>query len=685
MPLRTQVINLNSTPEKTDKLISEPVFRKEQACRLINCLYGEWQLNKSMDTRLKNSGGALLKSSRSFALFCLLCLTFFAETGCQSASEQRLKADKVAEDIIREKTQQALGQAQEFNIERPSDILRRRLLLEQGLVYAGNASLGSDQLSPIAHWPEANYPQAEPSLDPVLLLEKDKPLQLSLLQALQVGARNSFDYQSQKEDVFREALALDLERNEFRNIFVGQVESLLSSDTTGAWAESGVTNSAGLGVSRKLASGAELGAALAIDLANLLTAGGMSSLGIAGDATISIPLLRGSGKHIVTEPLTQAERNVVYAIYGFEQFKKTFAVDIAAGYLAVLRQLDEVKNSRENYRSLIASTRRSRRLADAGKMNEIEVDQAQQNELRARDRWIRAEESYKRSLDSFKSLLGLPPDAMIELDRADLEKLIAPTSQIMQQIAEQEQLQQSRKTPPADAPIELVEPSRDNAGPLEIEGPTAIKLALNNRLDFRVVQGEVYDAQRAVVVAADALGAELTLFGSAELGQRRTITTADLDNAQFRADKAVYSALLTLDLPFERTQERNIYRNSFISLERAVRDVQILEDRIKLSVLNELRDMLQARESLYIQAKAVYVAQKRVKSVNLFLEAGRAQMRDLLEAQEALLSAQNGLTAAVVDYRIAELQLQRDTGLLKVDEKGLWQEYRPEGVQDVGK
>jgi outer membrane protein TolC len=84
-----------------------------------------------------------------------------------------------------------------------------------------------------------------------------------------------------------------------------------------------------------------------------------------------------------------------------------------------------------------------------------------------------------------------------------------------------------------------------------------------------------------------------------------------------------------------------------------------------------------------IQAKSVYVAQKRVKSVNMFLDAGRAQTRDLLEAQDALLSAQNSLTAAVVNYRIAELNIQRDMGVLQVDEKGLWQEYLPGGNQNV--
>jgi len=319
-------------------------------------------------------------------------------------------------------------------------------------------------------------------------------------------------------------------------------------------------------------------------------------------------------------------------------------------------------------------------LADAGRLPQIQVDQANQSELSARERWIRAGEAYKRRLDSFKSLLALPPDAEIELDRAEFEKLLAPTSQIMEDIAGEEELQEGRETPPADAPIELVEPSNDNAGPLEIKPVVAIQLALDNRLDLRVTEGKVYDAQRAVVVAADALGAELTFFGSAATGARRTITKADLDNAQLRTDKGIYSALVTVDLPFERTEERNIYRNSFINLERAVRNVQILEDKIKLSVLNQLRDLLQERESLYIQAKSVFVAQRRVKSANLFLEAGRAQMRDILEAQEALLSAQNDLTAAVVDYRTAELQLQRDMGLLKVDENGLWQEFRPEEI-----
>jgi len=620
--------------------------------------------------------------SRLYLLILALSSVLFTQTMCTS-TKYRLKADKAAADIIREKQEQALGKADEFSIERPSDILRRRLLIEQDLPYASEASLGADKLKTIEHWPEKDYPRAKPSVDQILSPEAGKPLKLSLMQALQVGARNSFEYQSHKEDVFRSALNLDLKRNEFGFTFRGEVESLYKTDSTGKKTVRGTENSAALDLSKTLKGGAKLSTALAVDLVHLLTQGGASSLGIVADATIAVPLLRGSGRHIVTEPLTQAERNVVYAIYEFERFKKTFAVSIASDYLAVLKQLNQVENTTENYRNLIAAARRTRRLTDAGRATEIEVDQAVQTELSARNRWIVATESYKGRIDSFKSLIGLPPDAEIELDSTELDQLIAPASKIMADIAREEESSENREALPADATIELAAPGRENAGPFEMDESLAIELGLENRLDLRVAQGKVYDAQRVVVVSADALGAELTLFGKAKLGEARSIATAGLDNAELRTDKGIFSALLTLDLPFERTAERNVYRNSFIVLEQAVRDVQKLEDQMKLSIRKRLRDMYESRESLRIQARAVSVAEKRVKSTSLFFEAGRAQVRDLLEAQDALLSSKNGLTAAAVDYRVAELEFQRDTGLLQIDEKGIWQEYTPEKIDNV--
>ena len=610
--------------------------------------------------------------NRLSALVVTLCLTLFAQVGCQSPHQYRLEADKAASEIIQKKMQ-AIGRTEQFSIERPSNILRRRLLTEQHLPYAGASSLGTDRLDPIEHWPEEDYPKAEPLPDPIVMLEEpNNPLQLSLMQALQVGARNSFEYQTRKENIFKEALDLDLERNEFRSIFATQVESLIETDMSGGRTVSGIEYGGTTEISRKLASGVELTTGLAVSLANLLTLNRASAFGISGDATISVPLLRGSGKHIITEPLTQAERNVVYAIYQFERFRRTFVVSIATEYLNVLRQLDVVENNEENYRGLIRSARRARRLAGPGRLTGVQVDQAVQDELRARNRWINATETYKRRVDSFKNSLGLPPDAGIGLDRSELQQLAIYSDKFSENTGNGQESETDVNAVPADAPVVLEPPETENIGPLEIDEAAALELAFENRYDLMVAQGKVYDSQRAVVVLADALGAELTLFGIAELGGSRSIGTANSDNTKLRTDKGVYSALLALDLPFERTAERNAYRGGFITLERAVRDVQILEDEIKISLRNKLRDLLESREGVLIQAESVKLAKKRVKSTNLFLEAGRAQIRDLLESQEALLSAQNALTASIINYRIAELELQRDMGVLQVNEKGLW-------------
>jgi len=604
-------------------------------------------------------------------LLAVLLGVVVSVVGCKSPQQYRQKADEVGSKIISDKQTEALGRTEPFTIERPSDILRRRLLEGQDLPHSSQASLGTDALEPIEHWPDESYPPESSSTGPDVAVEPNRPVRLSLLDALQVGANNSFEYQSRKEEVFRTALSLDLTRNDFRNIFRAQADSQLTTDTSGDETVTDLASGASLGLARSFKNGLDFSTTLAVDLLSILTQGGYSALGLSSDTSVSIPLLRGAGRHIVTEPLTQAERDVVYAIWEFERYKRTFAVNVAQDYFGVLRQMDSVANARDNYRSAITSARYARRRADAGLITQVEVDQAVQRELGARNSWISASEQLAGRLDSFKSQLGLPPDASIELDPNDLVQLRSRSNEILETMRAASSEAMSGEALPADAPVELQPASYEDAGPYEIDVTAAIELALENRRDLQVANGQVYDAQRAVVVRADALRAGLTLGGQARFADND-------DDGSLSLEGGRYAALLSVDLPLERTAERNAFRNSLIDLERATRSVQQLEDQIKLSIRNQLRTLLESRESIKINAQQVVVAEKRVRSAQLFLEAGRAQIRDLLEAQDALLSAQNQLTAAVVNYRIAELELQRDLGLLEVNEKGLWQEFSPE-------
>lgn len=619
-----------------------------------------------------------LRRSRKILLPLAGCVIF---SGCLTSGDYRRKADRVAYDIIEDAQQKALGKTEPFTIEGPEDILRRRLLVGQGLPYSSPASLGTKALKPIPHWPSDTHVlegdvEIEPSEVP------PEPLPVTLVDALTIGARNSREYQQRKEQVYLTALDLDLERDFFRPAFGLANDTTVSSnmrdDLEPIW---GVENSTVFSVTQNLKNGARITSAIGVDLVKLLSQEEDSSRGLFGDATVTVPLLRGAGKHIVTEPLTQAERNVIYAIHDFERYKRTFAVQVASSYLEVLRQLDEVANAEDNYESLVLSGRRARRLADAGRLPEIQVDQATQDELRARDRWISSQQGFQARLDSFKILLGLPTDADIALDREEFESLAEETAENLS-IDDPVVVLDAGDSLPADAPVVLVPPSREGAGPFELEYNQAIEIALNRRLDLRNALGGVYDAQRAVVVAADLLQADVTLGGSGSVGSRRSLSSAGLESADIEFDEGFYSAFLTVDLPIERTRERNIYRESWINLERSVRNVQALEDDIKADVRANLRTLLESRESLRIQVQSVRLAERRVASTDLFLQAGRAEIRDLLEAQEALVSAQNALTAAIVNYRIAELELQRDLGILEVDESGLWQEPDLEEIID---
>ncbi len=526
----------------------------------------------------------------------------------------------------------------------------------------------------------ATQPASAPAASEPAASQPGHPLILSLMDALQIAAKGNKVFQSQKEDLFERALALDLEENNFRILFANDASGKYIEDRTGDDPVRGIGGSNTLSASKKFKQGAALTAALAVDLSHLLAPNHDSSLGLEADSTLTVPLMRGAGKDIVTEPLTQAQRDVIYAVYIFEHGRRMLAVEVADQYLDVLNLMDQVANAEENYRELVIMTRRSRNLCHAGRLTAVELDQATQDELSARQRWINAQIDYAKGLDAFKNILNLPTDAEIELDHQELVQLTAKARQaILPLVEEQDEAPASQPAAPdsADAPVELVPPS-EQGGPYEMPYEQAIRIALANRLDLRTAIGQVYDAQRKVVVAANGLKTQLDLQGQASVGARRTDNfSANLPDARFNPNHGFYAASPIIDLPLERTAERNAYRVSLIDLEQNTRAEQIMEDQVKLDIRNDLRTLLESRESYIIQVQAAKLAQRRVDSTELFLQAGRAQIRDLLDAQDSLIAAKDAVTAALIDYRKTELELQRDMDVLEVDEKGLWREYEP--------
>lgn len=448
---------------------------------------------------------------------------------------------------------------------------------------------------------------------------------LSLTQCLEIAADNNRDYASRKERLYNSALDLTLERWRF-----GWREDLSGSASvlgTGDEAESAQA-SGGFSLTKLFGSGANLVLDIGTNMARSLTFS--EDWNPVGDVGFSItqPILRGFGSDIVLEPLTQAERNLVYEVRAFERFRRTFAYDTASRYFNLLESYQRLANQEANFKSLETLTLRNEKLAEAGRLSDIELGQARQNELSSRNQLVVSRASLQSQIDDFKLFLGLPIETSLVFDPRVLESL-------------------------------------ETGSGGDVTEDVAVRYALSNRLDHATVLQQFEDRKRAVKIAADQLRTGLTVSAGAGLS---STASKPLD---FDLDNADWAATLSWDLPVDVLPERNNYRESLINLQSAARSCEQSADSITADIRDEIRVTLASREAYEIQRRAVELAERRIQSTRLKLDAGRSTTRDLLEAENDLLEARNNSTSALIDYTLNRYALWRDLEILRVDEQGI--------------
>jgi outer membrane protein TolC len=460
---------------------------------------------------------------------------------------------------------------------------------------------------------------------------------LTLADAVAIATARSRDYQDRKESLYTSGLDLTLQRHAYARQWFGTFDGGYSWDDR----EESLNAGGRTGFTQMMADGTQVSASIASDWLRYLTGDPRTSWGSVMTAGISKPLLRGSSKEIVQENLTQSERNLLYQIRTFNRYRKEFVVRIVSSYFRVLQALDSVDNEESNYESLKLSYERARMRAEAGRVPPIEAAQTQQQMLQARDSLARTVRSYQQALDSLKLELAIPVDREIELDPNVLTSLAA---------------------------MDIVEPNF----PVEDAVQTAVAL----RFDLANSYDQMDDARRKVDVALDALRARLDLVGSA--GVRSTEPT---EAQRLRFHEGSYDLGFELDLPFDQKSERNALRRAQISYTQAQRDYELAVDEVKLDVRNAYRSLVEAARRYEIQKISLELARRRVESTSMLFEAGRAQARDMLDAQDALLSAQNSTTSTLVDFMIARLSFYRDIELLKIKPDGLWEPLENQNEQ----
>jgi outer membrane protein TolC len=125
-------------------------------------------------------------------------------------------------------------------------------------------------------------------------------------------------------------------------------------------------------------------------------------------------------------------------------------------------------------------------------------------------------------------------------------------------------------------------------------------------------------------------------------------------------------------VPIDRVRERSAYRQSLIGLAQARRSLEEFEDNLRVEIHSAFRELERRLESLAIQRQLIEDQTKNLRIAELLFERGDNENRDVIEANQSLLDAQNALIDEQVSYEIARLRLMRDLGILFVDETGMW-------------
>jgi len=446
---------------------------------------------------------------------------------------------------------------------------------------------------------------------------------LTLPAALEMAERHNRSYQLQRETLYLQALSLTGTRHKFVWNPSSTVDLGIARQTDGGLRGD---SDADVSVQKLFQTGASVTATLANDL--VLYFDGKPKV---PDLTLKLtqPLLRGAGAEIAAEVLTQAERDVVYAVREYSHYQKTFAIETVGEYFRVLQDKDAVRNSYNNYLNLQKARDRAEAMAEAERLARYQVDQARQSELSARVKYLKAVESYRQALDGFKQRLSLPLGEALRLEDRALTDLVA-----------------------------------QGLTPLELDERHGYLLAVTNRLDVLNEVDRFEDAQRKVRVAASDLKPGLDVVVDASLKKQFY--------SSFSPEEFASTSGLKLKLPLNQLTERNAYRTSLINFEKQMRKLATELDSLRENIREGIRALEQERENYFIQKAALDLARQQVEVMPLLLQNDDADIRDQLEAQADLVEAQNDVTSAIVDYHVARWNLLKNLGALSVESEQFW-------------
>ncbi|WP_148592789.1 TolC family protein [Aquisphaera giovannonii] len=578
-----------------------------------------------------------------------------------------------------------------------------------------------------------------------------RPYVVTMQQAFTVALINSRVYQTQLENLYASALAVTLQRFQFEPQFYAGMSPLTTP--IGAGFAAGVNPANQFLYSTRKSPGGQISSLTMGEVAGvgkLFSSGGQLLMGFANQVVFNFvgknpiqptvqsslplsfiqPFLRGAGRAVVLENLTQAERNLVYQTRSFAKFRQEFIVvsltggtitnfgtglaaqgfsgggnsDPTLGFIPVVVNFAQVIIDRRNlaYFEQLAALYEELIEGESSGLTKLQVDQIRSSVLGARQTLIGDILTLRNQLDQFKQQLGMPPDTPMVPDlslvqayldvyeaiddwQRSANRRLDDIPRIVNRLPELEDIVLD-----GSSVLGMYKGSTtyDNEDELEATLQAAVRIAAEFRLDLMNNRAALYDAWRQIRVRANALRGYLNVAITNQIFTPPTTSNpfAFVDQAkQFRL-------VLNAELPLIRVAERNSFRQAIIAYEQARRQLMSQEDFVKYQLRSDIRAM-QVQYIGYEITKRNLILNIQLKDqafeqiiappqggaaggVGLAANAA-TQTNNLVNFHNNLIRSEQALLSAYQSYQAARLTVYRDIGTLPYDEWEAFSELFP--------
>lgn len=381
----------------------------------------------------------------------------------------------------------------------------------------------------------------------------------------------------------------------------------------------------GLNVSKKLTWGTELS-----------VAGKVSSEGEDDDRLhqgnvrleVQQPIFRNFGPSIHREPVIQATNSLKSARRRFEMQKADLVLEVVATYENILRLKHQVRSDEESFKRMDELYRLTQAKEVLGRTTRIDTLRVELLRGQALFRLEANKERLSSIQRDFAELLGFPLETVFDFK---------PTSLLEFDVPQPEE---------------------------------AVKIALQNRLDYAQVLQDHEDTARSVHIARRKLLPDLKLIA------RHERVGEGLNASDARGlDESIWFVGIAIGTDLNLTRERSSLGQARINRASALETIKIVELSIARQVLQRLQAYRRAQAEVRIARQNFELTAARAKLARRLFELGRGDSFSATDAEESYLEAENQFLSAQAEASISCYRLSHASGTLIEVPVGLRPEY----------